>query len=68
MYIHEIQQYLTVKTPLGNGRAMFLIDYGPEVNTVWVVALNKNGQIKHFDSNQIQLTENFTFETYLKKK
>lgn len=59
--IHEIQQILWVTTPLGDGQALFLIDYGPHENTVWVVALEKKGEIKHFNSNQINLCSNYTF-------
>ena len=59
--IHEIQQILWVTTPLGDGQALFLIDYGPHENTVWVVALEKKGEIKHFNSNQITLCANHTF-------
>lgn len=59
--IHEIQQILWVTTPLGDGQVLFLIDYGPHENTVWVVALKKGGKIKHFNSNQITLCANHTF-------
>jgi hypothetical protein len=59
--IHEIEQYLWVTTPVGDGQALFLIDYGPHENTVWVVALEEDGSIKHFNANQIQLCYNNTF-------
>ena len=55
MNIHEIQQVLWVDTELGKGIALFLMDYGMQNNTVWVVALKETGEIKHFDSNQIRL-------------
>lgn len=60
--IHEIQQFLWVTTPLGDGQALFLIDYGPHENTIWVVALQKDGIVKHFNANQIRLCYNDTFE------
>ena len=60
--IHEIQQFIWVTTPLGDGQALFLIDYGPHENTIWVVAMQENGIIKHFNSNQIRLCFNNTFE------
>lgn len=59
--IHEINQVLWVETELGDGQALFLIDYGPHENTIWVVALEKDGVIKHFNSNQIKLCFNNTF-------
>ena len=66
--IHEIQQVLWVETPLGDGQALFLIDYGPHENTIWIVALEKNGEIKHFNSNQVKLCFNNTFDLNIKKQ
>ena len=60
MNIHEIQQVLWVETELGDGIALFLMDYGMQNNTVWVVALEETGEIKHFDSNQIRLCKSYT--------
>jgi hypothetical protein len=59
--IHEFQQMLWVKTPHGDGLALFIIDYGPHENTIWAVALEENGKIKHYNSEQIQLCYNNTF-------
>lgn len=64
--IHEIQQVLWVETPLGDGHALFLIDYGPHENTIWVVALKSSGEIKHFNSNQVKLCFNNTFNLNIK--
>jgi len=58
--IHEIQQVMWVDTPHGIGQALFLMDYGPQNNTIFVVALEKDGTIKHYDSNQIFLSANHT--------
>ena len=41
----------------GDGEALFLIDYGIDVNTVWVVRL-EGGVIKHFYSDDIRLYDN----------
>ena len=65
--ILEIQQILWVSTPHGDGQALFLMDYGPHENTVWVVALEKDGAIKHYSSNQIALCINNTFDINIKK-
>ena len=65
MTFHEIKQVLWVRTPLGEGQALFLIDYGIHENTIWVVALKKDGAIKHFNSNQVQLCFNATCELNL---
>jgi len=58
--IHEIQQVLCVETKHGQGFAMFLIDYGPHLNTIWIVANCIDGKIRHYDSNDIVLVKNDT--------
>jgi hypothetical protein len=58
--IHEIQQVIYVNTPHGRGIAVFIIDYGPQINTVWIVANIKDGVIRHYESNQITLSSNYT--------
>lgn len=58
--IHEIQQGMFLNTPHGESIALFIIDYGPQINTVWVVANKLDGSIRHYDSNQITLTKNDT--------
>jgi hypothetical protein len=58
--IHEIQQVIYVNTPHGEGIALFIIDYGIQINTIWVVANIKDGIIRHYDSNQISLATNYT--------
>ena len=58
--IHEIQQVMYFNTPHGEGLALFIIDYGPQLNTIWVISNNKDGSIRHYDSNQISLVSNHT--------
>ena len=41
----------------GDGEAILVIDYGPDVNTVWVVRF-KGGIIKHFYSDDIRVYGN----------
>lgn len=50
--IHEFKQPIEVSTPLGEGVALLLIDYGWGANTCWVVVLS-DGVVKHFDSNDV---------------
>jgi len=61
--ILQLNPTIPVRTKLGRGRALLIIDYGTELNSCWVVALNSNGQIKHFNSNDLILEENYTFGT-----
>ena len=66
--IHEIQQVMYVETIHGLGIPLFLIDYGPHINTVWVITNCVDGKIKHYDSNDIILTKNNTFNLNNKSK
>ena len=55
--IHEFKQSIAVATPLGDGEAILLIDYGLNTNTVWVVRLS-GGVVKHFYSDDIRIYDN----------
>ena len=59
--ILQLDPSIQVETPLGTGQALFLIDYGMHQNTCWVVALVKDGIIKHFDCNDVILSANHTY-------
>ena len=67
LMIHQLKPSILVETPLGAGQAIFLIDYGMHQNTCWVVALQENGVIKHFDCNDIILSTNYTYGMNLRK-
>lgn len=56
-----------VNTPLGRGHTIFIIDYGMHQNSCWVVALEKDGIVKHFDSNDIIVTTNYTYHINMEK-
>lgn len=57
MIIHEFKTPLPVHTPHGEGDAVLLIDYGIDVNTVWLVRL-RGGIVKHYYSDDILLYGN----------
>lgn len=59
--IHEVQQFLWVETPHGDGQVLFLMDYGPHENTVFIVALETTREIKHYTTTQIKICKNHTF-------
>jgi hypothetical protein len=65
--ILQLDPAILVNTPLGRGEAIFIIDYGMHQNTCWVVALQKDGVIKHFDCNDIILATNYTYGLNLSK-
>ena len=65
--IHQLNPTILVNTPLGVGHAIFVIDYGMHQNTCWVVALQDNGVVKHFDCNDVILATNYTYGVNLRK-
>ena len=66
MLIHEIKQLMYMNTPHGEGVALFIIDYGVQANTIWVIANSFDGKIRHYNSNDITLTPNFTLKIAIK--
>lgn len=59
--ILQLDPTILVETPLGQGQAILIIDYGMHQNTCWVVALVNNGIIKHFDCNDVVMAANYTY-------
>lgn len=53
----QLNPTIDVHTPLGDGEAILIIDYGINVNTVWVVRL-EGGVIKHFYSDDVRIWGN----------
>ena len=59
--ILQLSPTILVETPLGRGHTLFIIDYGMHQNSCWVVAMEKDGIVKHFESNDIIVCTNYTF-------
>jgi len=55
--IHQFPSPIPVHTPHGEGQAILVIDYGLDVNTVWLVRLS-GGKIKHYYSDDIRVYDN----------
>jgi len=55
--IHEFPTPIPVHTPHGVGQAILFIDYGINVNSVWVVRL-KGGKVLHYYSDDIRIYDN----------
>ena len=53
----QLNPTIDVKTPLGDAEAFFIIDYGVNVNTVWVCRMS-GGDVKHFYSDDIRIWGN----------
>jgi hypothetical protein len=65
--ILQLDPSILVETPLGQGQAIFIIDYGMHQNSCWIVAINENGIVKHFDSNDVIISTNHTYHINMKK-
>lgn len=59
--ILQLDPTIYVDTPLDRGHAIFLIDDGMHQNSCWIVALEENGIVKHFDANDVIICTNFTY-------
>lgn len=55
--ILQLNPSIDVLTPNGEGTAIFIIDYGLEVNTVWVVR-HKGGKLLHYYSDDVRVYAN----------
>lgn len=58
MYIHELNSPIFVKTPLGNAKAIMIIDYGTELNSVWKCVLHDSGLVRNFYDHDIIVLPN----------
>jgi hypothetical protein len=54
----QLNPPLYVTTPLGEGHCLFLLDYGPSINTVWVIHLFSDGRVVHVDSSEVRVMGN----------
>jgi len=59
--ILQLAPTIYVDTPLGKGHCIFIIDYGMHQNSCWIVVLESNGLVKHFDTNDVIVCTNFTY-------
>lgn len=58
MHIHELNNPIFVNTPLGMGKAIILIYYGTEINSVWKVVLHNSGMVRNFYDTDIIVLPN----------
>ena len=56
--ILQLNPPIEVITPLGKGWCLFLIDYSININSVWLVRIDNDGAVKHFESNDIKIVGN----------
>jgi DNA-binding XRE family transcriptional regulator len=68
MGICELNNVMYVNTPHGISQVLFIMDYGIHQNTIWVCANIENGNIRHYNSNQITVCVNYTLDFNTQKK
>lgn len=56
--IHELRNSIDVECPLGYGKCIAWIDYGPDVNTVWKVILYEDGRVRNFYDDDVYVYPN----------
>ena len=55
--IYQLPNPIDVATSLGDGTAIMIIDYGIDVNSVWMVRF-PGGEVKHIISDDIRVYGN----------
>lgn len=61
MNIHEFNNTLWLENEeFGLMQALLAIDYGINQNIILLCAIKKTGELKHFDTNQVRLSRNYT--------
>lgn len=64
----ELRDGWTVYTPLGIGTALVITESSYLSNSIVYVKLEKTGELKHFDTNDIRLAGSPTYGEALKPK
>lgn len=66
--IHQFHTPLPVKTVHGEGYAIYVESSGMFENDCWTVVLCEGGFIRHYNTTQISVIKNSTFEIYEKQE
>jgi predicted phage tail protein len=62
----ELRNPILVKTELGDGMVIYVVNSGTYANDVWTVALN-DGRVRHFRTDQITMEDNATWNINIDK-
>ncbi len=65
MHIIQLNPPIPVNTPKGIGVAWLVIDYGPEYNLLWTVAIDSTGELWTFYNIEIRAIKNASMGRYL---
>lgn len=58
--ILQLNPIIPVHTPKGSGFAWFLIDYGPEHDLLYVVAIDSTGELWTYSNKEVRAQKNIT--------
>ena len=58
----EFSKPIPLITPHGEGYAIYVESSGMLENDIWCVVLCDSGEIKHYNSSQLRVCKNGTFE------
>jgi len=59
-FITQLHPSIPMETPKGRGEAILVLDYGPEYNLMFTVALDSDGRLWTFQNSQVALCRNET--------
>jgi hypothetical protein len=58
----EFSKPISLITPHGKGYAIYVESSGIFENDIWCVVLCESGEIKHYNSSQLKICKNGTFD------
>lgn len=64
--IHEFTNPIPCVTPLGDAYAIYVTSNGMWENDEWTCAMMEDGQIRHFNTDQIKIWHNGTYGINMK--
>lgn len=64
----EFKKPIPVNTPHGEGYAIYVQSSGMFENDCWTVCLCNGGEIKHYNTLQLTVIKNATFDIHEKEK
>ncbi len=56
--IHELQNPIDIHCEKGYGKAFIIIDYGPEINSMFKVRLHESGKVINVFEDELLIYEN----------
>jgi hypothetical protein len=63
----QLNPQIPMDTPKGSGRAIFLIDYSPDDDLYWLVAIDATGELWMFANKYVRATKNITLDRRVEK-